>query len=205
MCSWFVSSAQHSIVAHHLVSWPCSTGQGAQVHPSVVQQDRTDENQPWQRHRISSLQSMMKVMPNGETFASAPCSGQNMDVLLMDVQPSPSWIGSVFCDYGTVVSELVTGFRDTLHSAFSDQELLLVFVPFVVIQSHSSSPKSDCQDLGCAITPRSCSWRHTGTVGQDKTKVWIFHNSACLAAWVDAEFHYLQIAADLFKGAFPCW
>lgn len=92
----------------------------------------------------------MEVMPNGEMFASAPCSGQNMDVLLMDVQPSPSWMVSVFCDCGTVVSELVTGFPDTLHSAFSDQELLLVFVPFVVIQSNCSSPKK------CLLGPGLC-------------------------------------------------
>lgn len=54
--------------------------------------------------QTSSLQSITEVLPDGEKFTSAPCSGQNMDVLLMEVQPIPIGMFSVFCDDGTAVS-----------------------------------------------------------------------------------------------------
>lgn len=39
--------------------------------------------------QTSSLQSIIEVLPDGEKFTIAPCSGQNMDVLLVEVQPIP--------------------------------------------------------------------------------------------------------------------
>lgn len=67
--------------------------------------------------QTSSLQSIIEVLPNGEKFTSAPCSGQNMDVLLVEIQPIPILNVQCFLDCFncfTVVSELVTGLCDTL-------------------------------------------------------------------------------------------
>lgn len=81
-----------------------------------------------------------------------------------------------------------------LHRIFKDQVSLLVFVPFVVTQSKYSPPakqllwptlwnkRSQCQKLLLGAKK---------TVWQNKTGLQTFHNSVCLAAWVDAEFHYL--------------
>lgn len=98
------------------MSWHCSTGQEAQVHPRWCNKTGLTRMSQAKGRKLqtSSLQSIIEVLPNGEKFTSAPCSEQNVDVLLMEVQPIPFWMVSVFCYYGTVVSELVTGLRDTL-------------------------------------------------------------------------------------------
>lgn len=73
------------------MSWPCSTGQEAQVQPWWCNKTRPMRMSHGKGRKLqtSSLQSIIEVLPDGEKFTSAPCSGQNMDVLLMEVQPSP--------------------------------------------------------------------------------------------------------------------
>ena len=107
--------------------------------------------------------------------------------------PSPFWMCSIFCDYGTAVSELVAGLSDIPppHVQWSRPAACIC-----TICGHTEQPFAPAQWLLGPTLWNKCSQREKlllgpkRTVWQNKTEPWIFRNLVCLTAWVDAEFHY---------------
>lgn len=109
--------------------------------------------------------------------------------------PSPFWTFSIFCDYGTAVSELEAGLSDTpsSHVQWSRPSACVCTICGYTEQLFTPPPKLLLGPTLCNKCSQ-CVKLHLGakrTVWQDKTELWTFHNAVCLAAWADAEFHYL--------------